>query len=181
MKFINRKPPRGMFQREFIKWLAETEHSFSFPLRIIRRTERGIEMKLLGVNSAIWISLRSTEINVGVTWQGKFLDFLVSNDCVAPQHTSSGYICKYCENEERKTYSSRENLWRDHLFEPFLDWVNNELANAEFIGIYGSIESGATWAKLVQELRPQEGGMALIPIRTNPNHRNPDSDVITYG
>ena len=73
-----------------------------------------------------------------------------------PDLTSNGYICSLCdpalcEPVGIATYPSRELLWRSHLFEPFLDWVNNNLAKAPWIEIYGSIGNCAS-ARLLDSL-----------------------------
>jgi hypothetical protein len=49
-------------------------------------------------------------------------------------------------------FSNIEALWHDHLFEPFLRWVGEELVPADRIGLYRG--KGVTWATL---LRPNDG------------------------
>jgi hypothetical protein len=48
-------------------------------------------------------------------------------------------------------FPSREALWTDHLFEPFLKWVNEKLAPARWLGIFRMSDEGATWAELMRE------------------------------
>jgi hypothetical protein len=42
----------------------------------------------------------------------------------------NGYVCDECPEDDRPVFPSREALWRAEVFEPFLAWVNRELANA---------------------------------------------------
>ncbi|CAO3434145.1 hypothetical protein [Azospirillum doebereinerae] len=63
---------------------------------------------------------------------------------------------------ERTIYLNRNQFWTNHLFDPFLAWVDTELFQATAIRFWGDIESG-TWAKLLTKeqadaVRP---GMAL--------------------
>lgn len=159
------KLPRSRIQRTFVKWLTASQNRLAFPLRIIRRTDRWISMELVGVNSVISISLTSLGINIGVIWQGELWDLLIDFD-VDLLKISGGYVCDLCIDEPRKIFPSRENLWRDHLFEPFLEWINNDLANAEVVGIYGTGGGGTTWATLtVNEGPPSKDEQALLPVR----------------
>jgi hypothetical protein len=60
-------------------------------------------------------------------------------------------------------FPNLDALWRDHLFEPFLAWVNEELAEADAVGLYGSPSDGYTHARLLTtgELHPE----TFIPVR----------------
>ena len=61
-------------------------------------------------------------------------------------------------------FPNRSALWTDHLFEPFLEWVNESLANAKRLALYGSSDY-ATWAGLLRDDLPSQalpgGGFAL--------------------
>jgi hypothetical protein len=112
-------------------------------------------------NPALSAALINSEINVTVEWQGECWDFLLSLD-VLPKQTAGGYVCGHCltampsdsrsaatKPEERTIFPSLEALWRDHLFEPFLKWVNEKLATADAVGLYGSPSCGWTHAELI--------------------------------
>jgi hypothetical protein len=64
-------------------------------------------------------------------------------------------------------FLSREDLWRNHVFEIFLDWVNQTLSQTEFISIHGF--TGGWWAKLLKNessfIPSDEQAYALIPVR----------------
>jgi hypothetical protein len=45
-----------------------------------------------------------------------------------PERTEAGIISNECAHDERHVFTRREDLWRDHLFEPLLRWVNEALA-----------------------------------------------------
>ena len=71
---------------------------------------------------------------------------LISLDAI-PAATPMGYRCTLCENATQ-TWTSREALWQDHLFEPLLDWVNETLAPATTLRLFGTRDEGCTWAEL---------------------------------
>jgi hypothetical protein len=56
----------------------------------------------------------------------------------------------------------------DHLFEPFLAWVNEELAVADVIGLYGSPSDSYTQAKLLhtEDLTRGSPGRVIAPCTT---------------
>ena len=59
-------------------------------------------------------------------------------------------MCRHCvggvpyTGHVPKLYTSREDLWRDHLFEEFLDWVNGKLARADTLAFYEFGEGGTS-------------------------------------
>lgn len=85
---------------------------------------------------------RDTEITVYAAVEGEVCDLLVSLDLVVPERTEGGWVCRHCVRGAPRTgltprlYASPEDLWRDHLFEDFLDWVNGTLAQADTLVFY---------------------------------------------
>jgi len=53
-----------------------------------------------------------------------------------------------CPPEARRVFVDRPALWGDHLFEPFLEWVNDNLAKAKWLELHGD-PGFATWARLL--------------------------------
>jgi hypothetical protein len=47
-------------------------------------------------------------------------------------------VCDLCPPESRSVFPNRAVLWIDHLFEPFLEWVDESLAKAKWLALYGS-------------------------------------------
>ena len=168
-------------QRAFLTWFAESRHRFTVPLRIARHTKRNIELEFEGGQSLISATLTSWEINVGFDWEGICLDLMISFEAI-PELTSNGYVCSLCLPKARKVYPSRELLWRDHLFEPFLDWTNGTLVKAPWIGIYGSVDSYSS-VKLLDSLPENKSSdmnqISESLIIPNPLHVSSDSRSLT--
>lgn len=127
---------RPRIQRPFLLWFAESRRRFAVPLRIARHRKQSIELEFTRAKSLIRATLTSWEINVGFDWQGACWDLLICFEAI-PELTRNGYVCSLCNPEQRDTYTSRDQLWRKHLFEPFLTWVNDTLTKAPWIEIYG--------------------------------------------
>jgi hypothetical protein len=159
--------PRSRGQRVFYHWLEEAQPKLRIPIQIEKQTRDRIEFSFAGVPTILRgiIYFRryrlpaengrrmssqknlSGEMTVFVDWEGATWDLLFSWDAF-PVKTANGYICDQCPPEHYRTFESREAIWKDHLFEPLLKWVNEDLCFASAIGIYAN--RGATWAKLLQ-------------------------------
>ena len=153
-----KRKPRPRIQRAFVRWLQENRHRFDVQIQLVRITDKGITLRFPQQPDilSVWISRWS--LSVCVDWLGETWDMLISLDA-APVSSPTGYRCTFCENGS-KTWPSREALWRDHLFEPFLEWVNQRLAPATWLRLHRMEAGGSSWA-------------------TYGNQQNPHSDV-TY-
>jgi len=162
---------RSRAQRAFFAWLNEATPRFKIPLCIEKRTDKDVIFSFVGIPAAIrgyltfdymcWERSLNTrkkqftvrkisggEVIISVDWQDQSWDILLCLE-VLPERTARGYVCHECEPEARELFPSREALWKDHLFEPLLKWINEELATARAVGIYQTRDEGGTWAKLL--------------------------------
>ena len=119
------------------------------PVHLGRRTEQYWEMSFGGeTRSVLFGCLHIYGLDVEVLWQNVSWDLVLSLDA-APERISMGYVNMFTLPEYRMPYATREAFWRGEVFEPFESWVNNTLASANAIRLWGSEGSGATWAKLI--------------------------------
>jgi hypothetical protein len=139
-------------QRAFDCWYRANEGRFAIKLEFIRRTESCLTFGFQGVSRIIDSSL-SYDLSVHVTWDDTSWDMLLSLDAY-PKRVPSGYVCTECDPAIRQTFPSREALWEEHLFEPFLEWVNENLAPADALHLYGA--GGMTTAKLTKGERNRD-------------------------
>jgi hypothetical protein len=131
-------------QRAFDRWYRASEARFAIKLEFIRRTDSCLTFGFQGVRRIIDVSL-SYDLSVHVTWEDTSWDMLLSLDAY-PKRVPGGYACTECAPATRQTFSNREALWEYELFEPFLEWVNDKLAPADALHLYG--KGGMTMAKL---------------------------------
>jgi hypothetical protein len=60
----------------------------------------------------------------------------------ARSRPQAGFICSLCASAGTHcTYPNLQALWRDHLFDPFEDWINTKLARAQAIALYPAEEA----------------------------------------
>jgi hypothetical protein len=145
--------PRPRIQRTFVRWFEKNRCNFEIPIQIKQITAKNVKLVFSGLQNILSVSVSAYELNVYVNWQGQMLDVLISLD-VYMRHTPDGYKCKCCCDSVGATaavFTSREALWRDHLFIPFLKWVNEKLANAHWLEVSSMNDGGITWARLVND------------------------------
>lgn len=143
--------PRPRIQRAFVCWLRENHNSFKVPVRVAKISAKLMELHFPGQPDCLSACLSPDEINVYVTWQGEYWDSLTRFEAF-PFRTAEGWKCGQCVYENGDSaglFPSRKALWQDHLFEPFLRWVNEKLAAAHWLRV--SCTEGATWAELIRD------------------------------
>jgi hypothetical protein len=137
---------RSRIQRAFLAWLDEASPRVGQRIIPRRRTDRVICFDF-DVGSPLlhgWLDRHEIVITVGDDESTRDL-LLVLN--AFPERSPFGVVCSQCARNEQRVFASREELWCDHLFEPLLRWVNDELAPAVAIALFEY--DGATEAKLV--------------------------------
>ena len=157
--------PRARIQRAFLQWLEVRKHDFEARPITTRRTDTSIGIIFRGVTPQITAALTRWEINVAAWERGECWDLLRCLEAI-PKRVTDGYACSLCLPEERTVYGSREALWRQHLFEPFLEWCNGAVANPHRLALYG-LAGDATWAKLIDDsdVEHKLGAFSLIKVR----------------
>ncbi len=153
---------RPRIQRAFLAWLAKVEGRSAVPLFVQKRTDRLIEIGLGKFEPHLVAYLKRGGIDVAVDWDGACWDFLW-DEITAPLNVTGGYACGAWGCTEPSVFSTREAYWREHLFEPFLDWLNDKLAAAQALGLYRV--DGCTWAKLLFEEEDNERGSRVAVIK----------------
>lgn len=167
-KFHKENRRAKKFQRAFLKWLAENDQRFVVTLRVTERTTRYIDLAFVGVTALISVRVWTDEIRVCVEWGADCSDSLYVLD-VYPKHTSAGYICELCESDDpdcHETYRTREDLWKEHLYEGFLSWTNSTLASARWLRLMTCWEA-AGWSFAAAELFHDEH----LPAAADPGLR----------
>jgi hypothetical protein len=143
---MSRKCPKR--NHVFLNWLKENRSRFSFQPRVVRCRKHIVDFEMQGTTNALkfsFISRSCSGISVAAMWHGECLDIIGDFD-VAEERSDKGWMCRYDEPEDRQYWQTREQLWIEHCFEPFLKWCNNELATARWLELY--IGEGTTAAKL---------------------------------
>jgi len=158
---------QSRIQEALVAWLAEAVFRFSVAVHVEKLTPESIEMSFEGVSTAVGAIVKYEEIEpfveleVFVDWEGSNWDLILNLDC-EPVRQADGYVCDLCAPKDQKVFPSCEALWRDHLFEPFLEWINDKLAQSDVIGLYRS--GGMTRAALLRSSTMPEDDQPSICV-----------------
>ena len=118
---------RPRIHRAFVKWF----NNFAVPLRMTK-INGNFRFYFENYPDCIFIEIFRHDLAVTVVWRGRWFDALLLQSTF-PIVTRGGY--KYAPNWTDRNALSRifpslEVMWQEYLFEPFLGWVNGELAPA---------------------------------------------------
>ena len=120
---------------------------FAIRLELLKRTDTCLDIGFCQISRILTATLSYDEISIAVVWNNECWDMLRYFETY-PKRVPGGYVCEECPADSRPTFPSREALWRAEVFEPFLEWVNQNLAHAEAVSISGD-PGRMTWARLV--------------------------------
>jgi hypothetical protein len=157
---------RPRIQRAFFAWLEEARARLKRQVIPGKRTDRVLEFSFDVGGRALLGWLSHNGISVGAFDGDHWYDFVYDDDIV-PERVPNGVICRLCLPEAQRTFATREELWREHLFEPFLAWMNEKLAPATALALFSTEpdpERGATWPKLVRSPDQAAGATKLVPF-----------------
>ena len=156
---------RPRIQRAFLAWLEEARPRLKRQIVIGRRTDRVLEFTFDVGAPFLYGWLSRCEISIAVDNEGICWDLLADFDAY-PQRAFGGVICRLCPTDNQRVFASREELWCDHLFEPLLVWVNEELAPSRAIAFFGG--GGGTWARLVRTSDVPADATRVAPLDKRP-------------
>jgi hypothetical protein len=142
---------KKLFEQTFMAWLATESQRFSLPVSVKSASPEEIELRVQGIHPAISISLGSSEINIGILWDSEWWDYLVWLDCYEePAPGGVGFVNSIVLPEYRIAYPTLEALWCAEVFEDFLTWINEDLAQASEVAMWQT-SGGSTWARLISD------------------------------
>ena len=148
---MSRRCPKN--RHLFLNWLRKNRHRFQLSPRVVKHHKNCIELNLIGVNSALQPLFHPRSgILINVSWRGICWDLIGDFD-VAERKSDAGFYCALCKAELQVHYPTREELWTTHGFEPFLEWCNTKLANANWLELFDY--DGVTSAMLHKE-KPED-------------------------
>jgi hypothetical protein len=166
--------PRPRHHRYFLDWYALNRKRFACELQLIDLPGEWVRFSFTGINRAIEGSLTRAGISVSVDYQDYCWDLIFDEDCSAVQ-VAGGFVCRLAVPGTHIVFKDRRAMWTDHQFEPFLDWVNERVAPANWLVLEGDVP-GWSAARLTVEAPTAEdrynmGAGAIrivVPLRQDP-------------
>jgi len=149
---------RRRLHRSFLAWYWSNIDRFQRDLLIRLRTDDFIIFGFRDTTDHLAARLGAYGIEVVADYNDEMYDIIIDFD-VVQQKVGDGYQCRLCQEhhtgnpmtvEMPIVYNTRDALWHNHMFEPFLEWANNVLLKYNRLRLFRS-SCGTTWASLVMD------------------------------
>jgi len=150
----------------FLSWIGKNEDRFSHEPFITEIRSGSLRFGLSGVIPEILCTLSVYQIEVHAFYKGDHWDILQFFDMPEVNHGTGGYYCRRCDSTKRRFFASREGLFMEHCFEPFLQWVNQVFHERCMLCFFEI--PGATWAKLLDSDLLSSDGDARCLLQSIP-------------
>ena len=127
------------FRAAFLNWFQDVSGRIALPVLIRAASPRQTELHVPGLHPAISIILNgNTDINVFVEWKGICWDTLTSMDVYAElTEDGTGWQSTLLIPEAMRLHPTQDACWREDGFEWLLKWLNEDLATATHLALYG--------------------------------------------
>lgn len=128
---------RPQYQRAFLAWLERSRSRLKLQPQIWFRSDLIILLKFDDLSSEVTIELTHYGLSDGGT--AYRLEVWGDTDCLSNAmfftgadvfRTSAGYLSNSRDSIAPPVWPSRAAIWQNLVFEPFLEWVNETLAQA---------------------------------------------------
>lgn len=174
VKHLRIPKARRRIQRTFLKWFAKSRSRFTMPPHIVSRTERMIVLTFPQLTALrVWVD-SSIAISIWVEWGGS-QDWIGDFECIPKKAGDGAYDCELCRDYNNRfepgrpelveKYPTRQSLWINHSFEPFLEWCNKDLASSHWLALFKHGEDEWCEARLLPDDTETEKAYVLFPVR----------------
>lgn len=115
------------FHQTFFQWLDVNQSRFATPAFEILGGHRVVRLTMPGLHKALHFALYSRGIAMSYVWQGVLWTLKTFEAFPVDADDQKGFVDGLCLDECPVVNPSRESLWAEQIFEPFLAWINREL------------------------------------------------------
>lgn len=148
----------------FFQWLTINQLRFSTPEFENLGGHRVVRLTIPGLHKALHFALYSRGIAMCYEWQGVLWTLKTFEAFPVDADDRKRFVDGLCLDECSVVYSSREALWADRVFEPFLAWVNRELPPPRWLARH-PLAKPLTEAHFINA--PDPNWRVILPIWTH--------------
>lgn len=152
------------FHQTFFQWLDVNQSRFSTPAFKILGGHRVVRLTMPPLHKALYFGLYSRGIAMHYEWQGVLWTLKTFEAFPVDADDQNGFVDGLCLDECPVVYPSREVVWADRVFEPFLAWVNRELPPPRWLARHRLAKS-LTEAHFIDT--PDPNWRVILPIWTH--------------
>ena len=163
--FIRNVTRIKQFHRAFLQWLDINQSRFITPAFVIPDDNSCfVRFTLPGLHKALGFALYSRGIAMYYKWQGVLWTLKTFEAFPVDAEDQKGFVDGLCQAECAAVYPSREALWAEQVFEPFLAWVNRELPPPRWLARH-PLATPLTEAHFIDA--PDPNWRVILPIWTH--------------
>lgn len=141
--------PKEFIHKAFEQWIYRNLKRFKYQPLIFKRRKDYIQLKFSGITSEILCHIdKRGQVLISIEYQDQCWDIIAEFDVAEKRSAENKYYCELCLPEYRVFYSSKQELWEKHSFEPLLEWINENFLKSQWVCLFGGGETGFTIAKL---------------------------------
>ena len=128
--------PKNFSRRTFDAWLKVNLNRFKFKPVIHLSRKHYFELRFSGLAPELFIHINNNgTVEVVINNKdGEYQDVVADFDLHEETTAEGMYYCQSCL--ERTYYPDRASLWRAHVFDDMLEWIN-EINNDDWICLWG--------------------------------------------
>jgi hypothetical protein len=124
----------------FESWLKQNKKRFCYQPCIVKREKEKILVRFKGLARELECLINSSGIAVILKYSQWGSCSIKNFDLKERTTNGRDYYCEFCLLGMQEPYSSRETLWVEHCFEPFLSWVNETFDSASIAFVVESVK-----------------------------------------
>ena len=149
-------------QQAFVDWYASNSERFTCQIQFEQGDDCNRHFSFAAFHYSLKGCVSEEGITVSVCYQGEYCDLVFDADaCASP--VPGGYVCTFCEPELKVIFADELEMWKDHVFEPLLKWVNEDLAESNWLVLEG--DPRFTSARLMTEHPAPDQDLAPDSVR----------------
>lgn len=164
-------PGSPRFLQCFLEWFKKNQGRFAIRVSVKKIRANRIVLAFPSTTGCIHVDVHSCggwdQIIVLAHWKNRW-DIIHESE-VEALATDNAYVCALCEGPP-ELFPTLETLWVGHVFDQFLEWVNEWLAKSHSITFIG--DDGFFSAELSLRIRKQRSRrfeLAHVPFASQPN------------
>jgi hypothetical protein len=131
--------PKSFIHRSAEKFINEHYDEFNYkPTKIVRNNNDFVYIFFRDLNPCFSFYISKNELCIRINFRGCFWDWLNCFDVTEKRKNTGEYYCNCCIDDGKVAmFSSRYDLWCDHVFSPLLEFING-IRPDDLIKIWGA-------------------------------------------
>jgi len=148
------------FKIRFEEWVNKNKDRFNYPPIITKSRKNFFYFRFDNVIPKIsgFFDNSGFEISIGIDHQDECWDLVMIFDCYPEKSGDGKYYCSECKSDlekegkqdEVKYFYSEDELLKDHVYEPLLEWANRKFTPEHKLCIGGD-KNSSTWAAILKD------------------------------